>query len=221
MIQRLSHVQELAGLPIELGGHMGTAVQVGHHPAVDGAVRTRAPAGATAARRRPPPGRAPRQFCAGAQRLWSDRARQIQASVLQQPGRAVRQGGVRHEQRREGLEGAGSCAPKLTPTLGHAPALTASCRSWVVSPIIRVRSGCTPNSAISSCSISGCGLGFRRRCGCRRTRPRSCNRLASTSSSPRRLLPVATPSQVVARLQRRAAFPACRRTGSARAGCAR
>ena len=27
-------VQKLARLPIELGGHMGTAVHVGHHPAI-------------------------------------------------------------------------------------------------------------------------------------------------------------------------------------------
>ena len=52
---------------------------------------------------------------------------------------------------------AGSWAPKLTPTQA-TPALAASCRSCVVSPIMRVRSGSTPNSRISSCSICGCGL---------------------------------------------------------------
>ena len=38
------------------------------------------------------------------------------------------------------------------------PAFAASCRSCVVSPIIRVRSGLTPSSSISSSSIRGCGL---------------------------------------------------------------
>ena len=50
-----------------------------------------------------------------------------------------------------------ACAPKLTATLAQ-PALAASCRSWVVSPIIRVRSGAQPSSRISSFSMRGSGL---------------------------------------------------------------
>ena len=83
-----------------------------------------------------------------------------------------------------------------------APALAASCRSCVVSPIISVRSGSTPNSRISSSSI--CGFGLEAVSSAVRVasnRPCSCT-VCSASSSPRRDLPVATPEPVVARLQR-------------------
>ena len=75
------------------------------------------------------------------------------------------------------------------------PALRAICRSCVVSPIISVRAGSTPSSDISSRSISGSGLeAVSSAVRVLSNTPLSAA-VASASSRPRRLLPVATAIQ--------------------------
>ena len=89
----------------------------------------------------------------------------------------------------------GSCAPKLTATLAQ-PALAASCRSCVVSPIISVRSG-VGAELVASARAASAGRACRRSrrpCGSRRT-GRAASSWRSASSRPRRVLPVATASQ--------------------------
>ena len=98
----------------------------------------------------------------------------------------------------------GRARRRLTADAGRAPALAASCRSCVVSPIISVRSGLDDELVVHQLRAACCGSGLDARLvgGARRHRT---GRFSSAAGAERiveargALLPVATASQMPAR----------------------
>ena len=193
-------VEELAGLPVHLGGHVGAAVEVGHHPAVEaqreGARRSAAQQHVE--HHRPP---ALRELGAGAQA-----ARPAARPRLQRMGdQPVVQLGVEcatrsgAECRRRPRARARRSSPHARPCRRSR----ASCRSCVVSPIISVRSGVDAELAHQLQQHARVGLArpSRRRCAWRRTCPCSCA-CASACVQPAPALAGGHRQPVVARLQR-------------------
>ena len=186
-------VEELAGLPVHLGRHVHAAVQVGDDPAVE--------AQREGARRL-----AEVQHVEHAARCRVSAARRTAHSA------AAAGGGDRQAWRRsQSCSSAVECATCSGANVGErvvlvravADADARACRRW---PRAAGRAWCrrssacargsTPNSRISSSSIRGSGLeAVSSAVRVRVEQPLQLRRCRSASSSPRRDLPVATPSQ--------------------------
>ena len=194
-------VEELAGLPVELGRHVHAAVQVGDDAAVE-AQRERARRLAEVEDVEQDGAPFLGELRGGAEALRRQRrelgTRRRGRAVVRHSRRASARG-RRSSGRRAAADGPAksscSCAPKLTATLAQ-PALAASCRSCVVSPTISVRSVDAPSSRISSTQHQRIGLAARLVGGAGGVE--QAVRAASwraPASRPRRVLPVATASQ--------------------------
>ena len=135
-------------LPVHLGRHVQRSGSGRRRRGRRGAARSRAPAGRDGARRTPSPGRARpvRRRCTGAPpaELATRRRRDQPCAASQAASSATLCATC------SGAWPSNAC--RLVRAVAHRraqaqPALAASCRSWVVSPIISVRSAATPSSS--------------------------------------------------------------------------